>query len=99
MIRYGEYLTVCKKSCTQPAKYRFYIYIKIIINEIDLYKTCEDHLEYSRTCVEYILSTNVYHQLVSKCFCIYTHLLHVTAIYLGHLQGVPSMFDVYSLYE
>jgi len=33
-------------------------YIQININEVDLYKTCKDHLEHSRTFVEYILNTN-----------------------------------------
>jgi hypothetical protein len=36
-------------------------YIKININEVDLYKTCKDPLEYSRTSVECILNTNFYY--------------------------------------
>lgn len=91
---------VCKKRCNQtPQNTVLYMqYIKININEVDLYKTCKDYSEYSPTSVEYILNSNCYHQIIAKCFCIYyyTH-LHVSATYVVHLQGDPSMIDVYSI--
>jgi len=45
--------------------------------------------------------TSIYkfhHQLFARCFYIYyTHLLLVSALYPGHLQGVTSSVDVYGI--
>jgi hypothetical protein len=45
-------------------------------------------------------NTHKFHyQLIAQYFYIYyTNLLHVSAIYFGHLQGAMSLIDVYSIY-
>jgi len=58
---------------------------------------CPKKYSYKQKKNKIFIEYRCHHQLVAQPFWIYyTQLVHVSAIYPGHLQGVKSLVDVYA---